>query len=335
MMMTTTTTTMTMTMMMIFNASYFLKGDAEKIMEFMVKTMGKFLKELSWDQCIAYESQTLAKTGGKLWPCPCWIKLYVVIYGNYLTCLYIITKIFYIVNVILQIILLNAFLQTNFNMYGIETMSRMVKGEDWTTSHRFPRIAMCNFIIRAMGENMHRYSVQCAIPINLIHEIFYIFLWFWLVFLFITTSCSLFSWTFLSFPKGKRISFVRNKLYADGSLKRRLDVQTERLFVDFVIKYLRRDGCLIARLVARNTGDVVAADLLGGLWRDFVPKFKKFEARRSLANPGLFERGRLPSELFKNFPKITEPVPEADEEEPEVNANLISKDIQKSGLPPV
>ena len=241
-------------------------------MEFMVKTLGKFLKELSWDKRYAKRLKCYSLRR----------KIYVTFYGNYLTCLYVLIKLLYILNVILQIVLLNFFLQTNYSMYGFETMSRMVKGEDWTTSHRFPRIAMCNFIIRAMGENMHRYSVQCAIPINLIHEIFYIFLWFWFVFILTLTSASCIFWCYSCFPKTHRLLYVREKLYADGQLRRRPDEETERHFKNFVLKYLKRDGCFIARLVAKNTNDVISADLLAGLWKDYVLKTMRYEAEKQL-----------------------------------------------------
>ncbi|ESO08133.1 hypothetical protein HELRODRAFT_98251 [Helobdella robusta] len=233
---------------------------AEKTMEFMVKSLGKFLKELSWDR-----TKDVGKSGHK-------------VYGNYLTCLYILIKLIYIINVILQIFLLNGFLKTNYELYGFETIRKMLAGQDWTTSERFPRISMCSFTIRAMGENMHKYLVQCAIPINLLHEIFYIFLWFWFVFLLVVTSYSTVSWCHLCFPLSKRETYVRNKLYADGILRRKPDPETEIILAGFVKCYLRRDGCFIARLVGRNTSDVVAAELLGGLWKDYRLKTIKFKS---------------------------------------------------------
>ena len=45
----------------------------------------------------------------------------------------------------------------------------------------------------------------------------------------------------------------------------------------FTEHYLRRDGLLIIRLVAKNAGDLIAAELLHGLWLNYGPD------RRSLA----------------------------------------------------
>jgi hypothetical protein len=41
------------------------------------------------------------------------------------------------------------------------------QGEDWFESPRFPRITMCDFMVRRLGSNQHWYSVQCNLPFNI------------------------------------------------------------------------------------------------------------------------------------------------------------------------
>ena len=38
----------------------------------------------------------------------------------------------------------------------------------------------------------------------------------------------------------------------------------------FTSRYLRQDGVFVIRLLAKNSGEVVAAEVLGGLWDLFV-----------------------------------------------------------------
>ena len=83
-----------------------------------------------------------------------------------------------------------------------------------------------------------------------------------------------------SFPEAARMTYVRNKVYADGKMRRNPDRETEEIFYEFVARYLQRDGCFIARLVAKNTSTIVAADLLGGLWKDYVIKTRLYRTQR-------------------------------------------------------
>jgi len=41
---------------------------------------------------------------------------------------------------------------------------------DYQGSKRFPYITYCDFEVRRMGQNIHRYTVQCVLPVNLFNE---------------------------------------------------------------------------------------------------------------------------------------------------------------------
>ena len=52
---------------------------------------------------------------------------------------------------------------------------------------------------------------------------------------------------------------------------------------DFVRKFLRRDGLFLVRLVAKNSSEMIAADLLCGLWEQFRDNralMEKLEAKK-------------------------------------------------------
>jgi len=69
-------------------------------------------------------------------------------YDTYLTCTYLFVKLLYTGNVIGQLFLLDRFLGTDFRLYGVGVVQRMLLGEDWTTSSKFPRVTLCDFEIR-------------------------------------------------------------------------------------------------------------------------------------------------------------------------------------------
>ena len=160
------------------------KADHEsmaKTMRYITKYMGRFLIEFNRN----YHSSTRFR------------RFWLLFYGNYLVSMYIFIKMLYVANVIGQLFLMNVFLGSDYHLYGIDVIKRLSWGETWSTSYRFPRVTICDFHIRVLG-NIHRHTVQCALPMNLFYEIIFIFLWFWFVFVAATTFGSLLFWCIVS-----------------------------------------------------------------------------------------------------------------------------------------
>ena len=166
----------------------------DKMMRYMVKNMGHFLMEMS--------HYHMSSTSKGLWH---------TVYGNHLVIVYMIMKLVYIGNVIGQVVLLNNFLGTDYHMYGFNVLSRMIEGEDWTTSDRFPRVTLCDFKIRILG-NIHRYTVQCSLPLNLFNEKIFIFIWFWFIFVALATFGSLIMWLIDSMYIPRQIRYICSRL---------------------------------------------------------------------------------------------------------------------------
>jgi hypothetical protein len=231
----------------------------------MVKHMGRFLLELSSNHLLASRCKSF-------WYALC---------GNYLVILYIVIKLLYIANVIGQLFMLNAFLDTDFNMYGINILRKMIAGEEWTSSERFPRVTLCDFKIRVLG-NVHRYTVQCSLPMNLFNEIIFIFIWFWFAFVTAATVGSLLMWLFtcIYFPHNRR--YVKSRLIAMDKVD---DISAHLDDLEhFVSKYLRRDGCFIIRMVAKNASDIIAAELICGLWDHYKDNKNKLIKQDKLSH---------------------------------------------------
>ena len=220
----------------------------KKTLAYMINHMTRFLREL-------YRLQMMASPFARLW---------YIFYGNYMTVMYIVVKILYITNVIGQLFLLNEFLGSPYHLYGWEVLRNLVKGRSWTTSDRFPRVTLCDFKIRVLG-HVNRYTVQCALPINLFNEKIFTFLWFWFVFVAIATCCSMVIWiaNIVYFPR--LVSYVKTKLIAMD----RLDHASDDVVQKFTRHYLKRDGMLIVWLVGKNSSDLIASELICGLFTNY------------------------------------------------------------------
>lgn len=97
-----------------------------------------------------------------------------------LTLLYAFVKVLFIATIILQMVALSAFLGDSFYSYGINVITALTTSADWPQLPSFPRVTMCDFNVRLMG-SVQRYTVQCALTLNLYYEKIFFFIWLWLI----------------------------------------------------------------------------------------------------------------------------------------------------------
>ena len=91
-----------------------------------------------------------------------------------------------LVNVFLQIYFTDVFLGYQFTTFGREVFA--VSEQDLTTRvdpmHKvFPKVAKCQFNKYGPSGSIQNHDALCVLPLNIINEKIYIFLYFWFVFL--------------------------------------------------------------------------------------------------------------------------------------------------------
>ncbi|GFR79180.1 innexin [Elysia marginata] len=162
------------------------------------------------------------------------------------------------------------FLGVNFWTFGPEALgdsffskTPKITGR-WLGEDVFPRMAICDFRLRQMN-NVQVHSVQCVLPINIFLEKMYIFLWFFFAMLALINLYSLISW-FLDLLTDRKTRQFLDKfahVITPGKTPKNTEI---RIFNSLARKYLKSDGIFLIKIIAVNTTDLLAADLLRQIW---------------------------------------------------------------------
>ena len=85
-----------------------------------------------------------------------------------------------------QMILLDRFFDGTFFTYGIEVMSFADRDQEDRIDpmiYVFPRMTKCTFHKFGTSGNIEKHDALCILPLNIVNEKIYIFVWFWLLIL--------------------------------------------------------------------------------------------------------------------------------------------------------
>merc|ERR1719410_213840 len=121
----------------------------------------------------------------------------------------------YLVNVIGQIFFTDCFLGYEFSKYGIHAASFVEMEEEGRTdpmSRVFPRVTKCTFHKYGPSGNIQRHDAQCVLPINILNEKIYVFLWFWFALLTVITIVDVLHHAGLLFFNNIRGTMLQRKL---------------------------------------------------------------------------------------------------------------------------
>ncbi|KAK0427592.1 hypothetical protein QR680_010313 [Steinernema hermaphroditum] len=206
--------------------------------------------------------------------------------GHYVTTLYMTIKICYTANIVLQFVLLNASLKSkDFALFGFQVLNDLFHGKAWTESGHFPRVTLCDFEVRYLA-NLNRYTVQCALLINIINEKVFAFFWCWYLILMVITSLSTLFWLSKVMLNIEKMEYVvRFMQIADGSERQKrkqkpsadqspltIIRQNPHLLKRFVEDFLKSDGVFTLRLIGNHAGELVVIEIVKCLWREFCAR---------------------------------------------------------------
>jgi len=93
-----------------------------------------------------------------------------------------------------QMFLMDTFFDGEFLTFGIEVLRLSEEDEENRVDPMiriFPRMTKCIFYKGGPSLNIEHHDALCILPLNVVNEKIYIFLWFWFLMLFCLTSLTI------------------------------------------------------------------------------------------------------------------------------------------------
>lgn len=198
-------------------------------------------------------------------------------YGNYFISCKVFIRFLYLVNSIGQLFFLNEFLGSKFYVYGYEVIYAFFSGADWSATSRFPRQTLCDIDLRQMN-NVHRWTFQCVLPMNLFNEKFFIFLWFWYLLLSVLNALNVFATIGMASVPFHHDSFVIKYLKIAGIYDEN-HLQKTRM-KSFIKGHLQQDGVFILKQISDNASTVIVQNLIRKMWILFLKRYDRTDAKK-------------------------------------------------------
>lgn len=218
---------------------------------------------------------------------------------------YLSLKVLNLVNVLGQIFFLHYFVfERHFFTYGIEFVIKLLKNENpFYLTDIFPIVTYCDFYVHQNLRQIHWYTSQCILSINIFIEKLFMVIWFWLFLLAFITLFNIFSWM-IELTKSNKVTFLWKYLFIHHNIYKRgsgghhkpsihskdqiemasFDAQSTNSATvhfspnipinmkevsEFYDHYLQTNGVLMLHMIKSVAGEIVLMDLLVVLWEDF------------------------------------------------------------------
>lgn len=192
-------------------------------------------------------------------------------YGNYLFYVYMFIKVLYVLFIVINLLLLQAFFggDPRFSVFrhGIWVLENIVTKHQWPQSPIFPIKTVCTFSAEQQG-NPLPYTLQCVLPLNLYNDKFFALFTIIYPILLIVSFVSLLGWIWVNSVHGRK-KFVDRYLVKPLDLKRADDPDMSDVKM-FTEEYLRRDGIFVLQMIEMNVGGLVVETLIEKLWDQFA-----------------------------------------------------------------
>ncbi|KAM3186862.1 hypothetical protein ACTXT7_003453 [Hymenolepis weldensis] len=178
---------------------------------------------------------------------------------------YLLIKVLSLINSVAQLFLMHLFLgfKINSTPYGLAVVYDLIRGRDWQATLVFPRVAFCYTKLKSLGARDNAITAQCALPVNMLNERIYVFLWWWILAGGLMTLCSFFFWSIHTFWRASPSRYVERRLVLALGMQGSIDLDEVRHFAS---KFIRHDGEFLLRMVGINAGEMMVGETLVHLW---------------------------------------------------------------------
>jgi len=183
------------------------------------------------------------------------------------------TELLNFINVIAQIYFTDFFLGYTFSTYGSDVLQYTgEEAEDRPDPMKviFPKVTKCTFHKYGPSGTVEKKDGLCVLPLNIINEKIYIFIWFWLIFLAVVTGVVMLTRFAMILGVQIRVAIIATK----GTKKtKRSDVEAilepQRNDKEAELSFLQKlSDWLVLYFLTRNLNALVVHDLISALHKD-------------------------------------------------------------------
>jgi hypothetical protein len=153
-----------------------------------------------------------------------------------------------------QMFLMNRFFDGEFLMFGIDVLKFMESDQEDRVDpmiYIFPRMTKCTFYKYGVSGEVERHDAVCILPLNVVNEKIYIFLWFWFLILgVLTLGCVLYRIVIIMSPR-MRVYLLRMRF----RLIRSDDIRT-------IVRYSKMGDWFLFYMLGENVDSMIFRDVM-------------------------------------------------------------------------
>jgi hypothetical protein len=142
----------------------------------------------------------------------------------------------------------------------MNVLGKLFEGSSLPESRLFPRITLCDFQIRELGER-HYYTVECILVINIFIEKMYFILWIWFWILLFITLFDIIRFIYRIFIRHSRHVFITHHL--ELIVRSRI---TKEIQLRYFLQYFPMDNILALWIIKANSNTMIVAEVLDELF---------------------------------------------------------------------
>ncbi|XP_020284935.1 innexin shaking-B [Pseudomyrmex gracilis] len=125
---------------------------------------------------------------------------------------YYLCEVLALLNVIGQMFLMNRFFDGAFLTFGIDVLKFLESDQEDRVDpmiYVFPRMTKCTFYKYGVSGEVERHDAMCILPLNVVNEKIYVFLWFWFLFLGVLSFFTVLYRVLIIFSPRTRVYLLR------------------------------------------------------------------------------------------------------------------------------
>ncbi len=167
---------------------------------------------------------------------------------------YFFCEVLCLINVIGQMYLTDKFFDGEFMSYGLNVIKYTHKEFKYRNDplvYIFPRMTKCTFHFYGSSGDVQKKDALCLLPLNVVNEKIYIFLWFWFVILSILTCLVIISRLFIFFAISIRSRILKTRCRFSNSK-----------YLDIICKHGNIGDFFVLYLLAKNIDPMIMQDII-------------------------------------------------------------------------